>query len=428
MIEKFYKTNKPLSVLFLTFVSVSLVYFLFFKLGIIKTVPDSNNVIKHDADWFFSIRKYGYSYVDGQMSNMAFFPFFPYFWKWSHLSSLQICFVNLFVFTISFLVLMGSGAYKVKYLMIVSSIPCFLFFFLPYSEAWFFLFGTLLIVGYRRKSRVLQIIGIFGCCLTRSVSTFFLPAIIITELLAYKRSAITRRELIINILINTLACLSSILIVVVIQGFQTGKWFYYIEVQKYWKRHWIFPSFPLTTISPNKILGIDAIAMVLGMVALYFCLKWICQWLKQVVFKRADSNSNQEVCRSVYFSALFLSAILIIDTCFTYNIEGRTNMQCMNRHLMCTSFAVCFLNWMHKDYEAKWKEGYVIVFILIGGIFLTGIYSYYHHVIYYLIFCSSFFLYKFLPKLESVFVILFFFNIFFMVIFYQDFLNDLWVG
>lgn len=428
MIEKFYKDNKPLSILLLTFVSVLLTYYLFLNLDLVKTVPNDNNVIKYDADWFFSIRKYGYTYIEGQMSNIAFFPFFPYFWKWSHLSGWLICFANLLIFALSFLALMGAREYKAKYLMVISSIPCFIFFFLPYSESWFFLFGTSLIIGFRRKSRILQIIGIFGCCLTRSVSTFFLPAIVITELLSYKRSMMTRKEMAINILLNTLASLSSILMVVVIQGIQTGKWFYYIEVQRYWKRHWMFPSFPFTTISPNKILGIDAIAMILGVIAMYFSLKWGQQWLKQILFKDIGSDSNQEICKSVYFSALFLSAIVIVDTCFTYNIEGRSNIQCMNRHLMCTSFALCFLNWMHKDYIAKWKDGYIIIAILIGGIFVSGIYSYYHHVIYYALFCSSFFLYKFFPKLEPVFIILFFFNVFFLVIFYHDFLNDLWVG
>lgn len=427
MVQKFYEDNKPLIILSLTIVCVVLTYCLFLYFGIIKTVPDDHNVIKYDADWFLSIRNSGYTYINGQMSNMAFFPFFPYLWKWSHLSGLEMCFINLFIFIVSFLVLMCSRSYSAGYLMIVSSVPCFIFFFLPYSEACFFLFGTVLITGYRKKSRTLQVIGIFGCCLTRSVSTFFLPAIIITEILAYRRSVITAKELAVNILVNTSACLSSILIVVAVQGMQTGKWFYYIEVQKYWKRHWIFPSFPLTTLSPNKILGIDAIALVLGFVALYFGLKWSFQYLLRFN-KKVNSGDGQEVCKSVYFSALFLSAIVIVDSCFTYNIDGRTNIQCMNRHLMCTSFALCFLNWMHKDYIPGWKEGYIIVVILVAGIFLSGIYSYYHHVAYYLVFCTAFFLYRFLPKLRPLFVVLFLFNIFYLVIFYQDFLNDLWVG
>jgi hypothetical protein len=405
-----------------------MLYLCFFQLGITKVIPDKYNTVRYDADWFDDIRVSGYIYVKNQMSNMAFFPLFPYAWKWSGLNGLQMSFLNLIIYIIAYVLLMGKAQYKVLYLMIISSIPCFIFFFLPYSEAWFFLFGTLLIVGYRKDSRALQVIGLVGCCLTRSVSIFFLPAIIITELLAYKKSPSNKKKVLGNILINSLASLSSILIVVIVQGIQTGKWFYYIEVQKYWQRHWIIPSFPVTTISPAKVLGIDAIAMVLGIIAIFFMLKWAYFYLKKFSVEKKKDEGHQQICKSVYFSTLFLSAIVIVDTCFTYNIDGKTNIQCMNRHLMCTAFAVCFLNWIYKHYNAKVIDGYLISFILVCGIFVTGIYSYSYHLIYYILFCSSFFLYKYFPKLELAFIVLFFFNIFFTVIFYQDFISGFWIG
>lgn len=269
------------------------------------------------------------------------------------MNGLEISFLNLIVFIVSFILLIGKDRYKTIYLLVIGSLPCFIFFFLPYSEAWFFLFGTLLIIGYRKDSRLLQIIGLFGCCLTRSVSTFFIPAIIITELLAYRSSGISKRKLIANILINTATCFSSILIVVLIQGVQTGKWFYYIEVQKYWKRHWLFPSLPFTNVSSNKVLGIDAVALIVGLVTMFFCFKWAYAYVSTEIRKEGVSPEGTAICRSVYFSALFLSAIAIVDTCFTYDIAGRTNMQCMNRHLLCTAFAVCFLNWINTVYKPE---------------------------------------------------------------------------
>ena len=362
------------------------------------------------------------------MSNMAFFPFFPYIWKWLSLDGFQISILNLVVFSISFIILMGKEKYSTAYLLIVSSLPCFIFFFLPYSESWFFLFGTMLIIGYRRESRMLQVLGLFGCCLTRSVSTFFIPAVIITEILAYKASGISRKTLITNITINISACLAGILSVVLIQGLQTGKWFYYIEVQKYWQRHWLFPSFPLTTISPNKVLGIDSVALMLGLIGIYFSVKYCFSQIKSKITKKEPFHSSPPICKSIYFSILFLAAIAIIDTCFTYDINGKTNMQCMNRHLMCTSFALCFLNWLNNEYRNGSYDIYFIAGFLVLGIFATGIYAYGHHLIYYILFVSSFFLYRFFPAIKPVFLLLFLFNIFFLVIFYQDFLNGLWIG
>ncbi len=59
-----------------------------------------------------------------------------------------------------------------------------------------------------------------GCCLTRSVSIFFLPAIIITELLAYKKSPGSKKKVLGNILITSGQSKVSILIVVIVQGFR----------------------------------------------------------------------------------------------------------------------------------------------------------------------------------------------------------------
>jgi len=430
MTKQFFLKYKTFFVLFISFVIVSITYSIFFKFSIVNRIPDQFNVVKYDGEWFNGIRNFGYIFAPNQMSNMAFFPFFPYLWKWTFLNGLQISFVNLIIFAASFFLLIGKTIYKTSYLMIISTLPCFIFFFLPYSEACFFLFGTLVILGYRKDSTALICLGLLGCCLTRSVSTFFIPAIIITELLAYKDSGISRKKLITNIIIYTLVCVSSIFVVILVQGLQTNKWFYYIEVQKYWKRDWLLPSVPFTTISPNKVLGIDAVALILGCTAIFFCLKWGYAYLvseKKLARIRVTVKSSH-ICKSVYFSALFLSAIAIIDTCFTYDIEGSTNMQCMNRHLLCTSFALCFLNWIHKDYNPEKWDIYFIIGLLLSGIFFTGVINYIHHTIYYILFGMSFFLYKFFPKSQPALVLLFLFNVFFMVIFYQDFINGFWIG
>ncbi|ETZ24008.1 hypothetical protein N824_15835 [Pedobacter sp. V48] len=86
------------------------------------------------------------------------------------------------------------------------------------------------------------------------------------------------------------------------------------------------------------------------------------------------------------------------------------------------------MNWINKDYNPGSKDVYFITAILVSGIFVTGIFNYIHHTVYYILFGLSFFLYKFFQKLQPLYFLLFLFNIFFTVIFYHDFISGFWVG
>jgi hypothetical protein len=428
MVRDFLNSNRVLFVLLFNIFVISLTYCLFMQLGVINITPDEFNMVQYDASWFKGIRQHGYSYTPNQMSNMAFFPLFPYLWKWSFLDGFQVSIFNLILFVFAFVLLLGKKKYSIVYLLVITSLPCFIFMFLPYSEALFFFFGTILISGYQRNSKPFRLIGLLGCCLTRSVSTFFIPAVIITELLAYRDSNMTRRQLWVNMITNIGVCLLSILVVVLIQGVQTGKWFYYIEVQQYWKRNWIFPSIPFTVISPAKVLGIDAVSLVVGIIAIYFCFKWGYQYLQDFFPNRNDGERSSLVCKSVYFSALFIAAIAITDTCFTYNIDGRTNMQCMNRHLLCTAFAVWFIHWLMQKFKPEKLDRYFIITIFATGVFFTGVFEYSYLLVYYLVFCLSIYLTNLSNRFSVLLIFLYLFNVFFMVIFYQDFLSGFWIG
>ncbi|WP_345213295.1 hypothetical protein [Mucilaginibacter gynuensis] len=401
-------------------------YILLLYLGVLKYTPDPDIVIQYDSIWFDVIKKDGYVYHPNMMSNMAFFPLFSYLWKWTGLDGMQICYFNLLLFFLSFLFLLGKRKLSIINLLIMASFPSFAFLFLPYSESTFFIFGVLLINGYKSNSRTFQIIGLLGCCLTRSVSTIFIPAVIFTEIFSYLMQRKNVRTHIINATVNTLTCLFSILIVVFIQGYQTGKWFYYIEVQKYWKRHWLIPSLPFTTVSPVKMTGIDTISLVLGLVALCFCIKYALKYFKsQAIFK----NENVvKIPKSVYFSALYLVGILILDTCFTYNLRERTNMQCLGRHLLCTAFAVEFITWLVHDYTPTAKDLYVAVFILLLGCVVTEVYQYPQHALYFVLFYTSLlvpYLFRYTSYMRYM---LYLMNVFFLIIFYHDFLSGFWIG
>jgi hypothetical protein len=407
---------------------ITLTYAIFAQLGIIITFPNESNLVSWDSVWYEEIKDWGYVYRHQQMTNMAFFPFFPMFWKISNFSAIQMSLFNMVIFTISFTLLMGTGKHKIMHLLVLSSLPCFIFFFLPYSEAFFFLFGTLLLMGYNKGSTALILIGILGCCLTRAVATVFIPLLIVTEIICWHRDSCSLTQLFKRILLYSSIAVSSILIVVLMQWVQTGKWFYYLEAISYWNRQWIIPKLPFSTISPEKVLGIDAVAWTVGVIAAYFSIKRGFAFLQRLGIFKISQNKIQSVSRSECFSALFLSAVLVVDSFFTFNINNGGNLWSINRHLLCTPFAVYFLYWFLVKYKVKPIDFYFIIAIVALSLFVTGIFRYQYHVFFFLVFFFSLIISRFIPKLYWGLYPLYIINIILFVIFYQDFLSIRWVG
>lgn len=400
-------------------------YFMLYKFEIITVFPNDQNIVSWDAVWYNQIRESGYRYLPFQVSNMAFFPLFSLFWKVTQFSSIHVSIFNAIIFMISFSLLIGKGKFKTVYLLVLVSLPCFIFFYLPYTEALFFLFGTFIIMGYRNNSMSLLIIGIFGCCLTRAVSTVFIPILILTELFCWDNSKDRFSDVLKRVFIYCAVALLCILIVVLIQGVQTDKWFYYIEAVKYYDRHLIFPSIPFSTYSPEMVLGIDGIAWVLGIIAMSFCLKWGMGYMRNFFY---ENGSGQIVDRSVCFSALFLSSVVFLDTFFTNNIGNSTNIWSINRHLLCTPFAIYFINWFRADYNIKKYDIYSTLVILILGLFITGIFKYPHHIIFYFLFSTSLIVSKFINKASLMLFPMYIFNLVLFAIFYYQFLSVKWIG
>jgi len=400
-------------------------YFILYELQIIDLLPNEKNIVSWDAVWYNQIRESGYTYLPFQVSNMAFFPLFSIFWKLTQFSAIQISFFNAVLFMISFSLSIGKEKYKTIYLLVLVSLPSFIFFYLPYTESLFFFFGTLIVIGYRNNSFSLLILGIFGCCLTRAVSTVFLPILILTELFCWDSSKDKFFDVLKKLFVYCSVTLLCIFIVVLMQFIQTGKWFYYIEAVKYYNRHLIPISLPFSTYSAKMILGIDGIAWTLGMISMYYCVKWGMEFTRNLLSK---NESKFILNKSACFSALFLSSVVVLDTFFTNYVEGMTNIWSINRHLLCTPFAICFINWFHSQCKMKKYDFYCIFIILILGLFITGTFKYQHHILLYSLFSISLILSKFINKASSMLFPMYALNLFLFALFYYQFLSVKWVG
>ncbi|MGY4383394.1 hypothetical protein ACVWYN_000413 [Pedobacter sp. UYP24] len=418
--------KKSAIVIFLHLTIVVSAFIFFYRIGVFNKLPDNMSLLGEDVGWYSGIKKYGYQFNQGARSNIAFFPLFPYFWRYSALTTIGISVFNLLLFVTSMSILMHNRKISSGFLLGLVAIPSFIFVSIPYTEAIFFFFGTLLILGFSRNNNYLITIGLLGCCISRSVSILFIPALIVTEVLVYFHFSHDLKALIKKLTIYCGACIISIGVVVIIQGIQTGMWFHFLSMQKYWGRilHW--PSAPFTTISPEKVLGIDGVAVILGAVAGWFCLKWLRILFKNIQPKFESITIPED--RSVLFSALYLAGTAFVDVFFTSQSGGHTNIWSINRHLFCVPFAIYFLVWLHHEYQVLKSDFLFISILILAGCYFTGVAFLFNQMYYYILFCITLFIIPFYPKLRFVTYIMYTLNAFVQIFFYHDFLNHKWIG
>ena len=397
------------------------IYLLLYHLKIINILPDNINLVNWDAKFHKSIVDRGYEYVAYRGTNLAFFPLFPLLWKVTSFSAVAISIANALIFMMSFILLMRNDKSLLITNLLILSIPSFIFFALPYSESIFFAFATLIIVGYKSKSNLWLFIGFFGASLVKSASVIFIPAIFITQFVAHSHKENTQSQ-IKQIILCSLSSLTGMCVAASVQAYQTGKWFYFIEIQKYWGRHWIIPELPLTTLSAERILGIDSIALILGMLAMYKCFYWL-----YIYFINTPPYKERPEA-PVLFSALYLSASTFLDLFFTYNDNGAGNIWSLNRHFFCSPFVVIFLVWIIREYNPVKKELSGLIILVLTGIYLTGVYRYPILALYYLLFFLTLWIMKFYPRLTKYMAITYLISLGFQLQFFKDFISDEWIG
>ena len=208
----------------------------------------------------------------------------------------------------------------------LASVPCLIFMFLPYSEAVFFLSCTILIAGLQKNNYALLIAGTFLAGLTRPVSTVFIPAFIVLSILAQGNPANEIRSSLKMILV----CLLSLLVVFVIQYFQTGEWFSFFRIQKEWGNYLRLPSLPLNSWAGGFILRLDSIAFFTGISSLAYLI---------FLFMKKIRHEQITVSRPVVFSLCYLALLTFI---ILFTRGGVLNS--LNRYLFCSVFFIIALN------------------------------------------------------------------------------------
>lgn len=415
------KFSANLSLFLLHLIFCSCLFILFKLLKFIKFFPTNKNLLSWDAFWYYDISLHGYTYYPDKISNVAFFPGFPMFWRFLNVSPIEICIINGVLFIVCIAKLFSLFDLPVVFKMILVSTPSFIFFVLPYSESLFFLFGILIIFGYKMHLSWLKGLGFFLISLTRSIGLVLIPAIIIIELINNRK--ITNKGL----LTSVFCCICGLFLSAYMQYLYTGKWLPFLEVQQFFKRGWILPLFPATTYSPERILGIDSLAVIIGFLALLNVLKW----LYKLAIQRPIANvATQDFpTPSVLLSALYISAILILDIFFTHNVEGKAvNIWSVNRHIFATPFFIVFIIWIYQNYLPKKFETIFISIVFLSGIYFLGIYQHIEMLLVYLLTAISFIVLKLNLKERNTIWLFYLLNTIVQVFLFEDFLQFKWVG
>ncbi|MDX5442643.1 MAG: hypothetical protein LPJ89_02540 [Hymenobacteraceae bacterium] len=335
--------------LFLLLAAFSVLLFL----GYNSQMPAPDNLSRWDVGWYLSIVENGYVYQEGQ-SNVAFFPFFPFLWKALSLGMRGISVLNAFLFLGSFIWL--AQVFKLSRLQILFflSVPSIMFMYVPYSEASFFLFSTILLVGLYKNNNYLILAGLFLCCVTRSSAVFFVPAVIFTQFISFQG---TNKAGVSRILYQTLlylgAVAAAILFVGLVQWQQTGQWFPFFGVQQYWKHEFKLPVYPLTTWGGTRLLWLDGPALWFGISAGLFCVYVLVRFFR-------ESMPSIAINRAAVFSAGYVVAVALFIIFFQQH-----SIYSLNRYVFATPYFIVFLLTLVRQFSFSLKA--------LCGVFLASL-------------------------------------------------------
>lgn len=286
-----------------------------------------------DASWYMSIAINGYWYQEGVQSNTAFFPLFPLVWRWLHINTYGISIFNLVLYVVSLVILIRT--YRLSFiegLFVASSFAMF-YCWLPFSEAVFLLPSVVALYGIKNNNNGLAFAGILLAALSRSAALVFMPALFMVALYRWLILNTTYKEVLKQWALLSFACVLSIVIVVLIQWYDTGLWFIFGKSQLMWHKKLQWPSFPLKSWDNFKVLILDAAALFAGIMCTFLLLQTVLTGSKQ----KSKYYSPEYI-----FALCYLAGVVLLAIAFGVQNETTTFINSLNRYVFCTAFFMVY--------------------------------------------------------------------------------------
>ncbi len=338
--------NGSLPVLFTLLVLASGFIMLKDRLG--SWWPEQSHLRYLDAGWYKSIVDHGYIFDATAANNTAFFPLFPYVWKWLGVDEVGAAFFNAMLFFIAcgFLFQLFPSNFKVRLGYLALSIITF--YISPFSESLFFIFSLSILWGLQKRSHSYVVVGIIGAGLARSVCTVFFPAFLILG--AFKLWESRRLRDALPYFTYSLISLITLLAVFLIHWYQTGVFWAFTHTQKFWGSGFRIPDLPFTTWDPQDNGYYDQLA-------LFVCLTAIIYFT--YLFLRIVARKQQRaVDQALMFSILYFSGIALL---MLFTRGGGFNS--INRYVFCTPYVYILIRHIN---QIEINKRMVIALLVVG--------------------------------------------------------------
>lgn len=342
-----------------------LTYLGLYLMGWVELIPGNATLGKFDVGFYRSIKDDGYIYQQGQKCNAGFFPLFAYLWKISCMDKMGMALLNGLIF-------LGSLAFLCRLLQpdrivlgFFLSSPFMFFMYTPLTEPLFFFCCTLIIYGLVKEHYALLFGGIFLASMTRASFLFFIPAFVGMTLLAHPVQQALSIRLWKDIFLRyLLPCLLGVVVVLVIQWMQTGKWGAYFDIQhQVWERQFNWPTFPLYRNGPAWVFRWSLLSLWVGIFASGWGLTLLWQWIKGKALQK--KWSSLELFALIYITMSLISVVFFNPkwAWFGQFAKSVTYLGGINRYIHVHAFFLVLLLYF---YERTKVSNYQLAGLVLG--------------------------------------------------------------
>jgi hypothetical protein len=322
-------------------------------------LPTEQVLNRWDSGWFQRIRDYGYIYEEGKQSNVAFFPLFPYLWRFTGLGNLGISVLNVLIALLGMAMLLAALPCTRRQGLLLASVPLLMFTWVPYTEALFYLFAALILVGLHRQHLGWLLLGLMGCCLTRIAATFFLPALCFAELLGWLETRTISRASVRALLLGVFVMAAAVGSVLWFQHAKTGEWLGFYKAHRHWQHEWRLPTLWLHTSAKTRMLWLDVISLGIALssavIAIYLLISRLWK-LKTALPNRLPAS------KAVRFALGYCLCIGIFNV-----FQQGGDIVGISRYILGTPFFAVLLwaAWQRRYSWSTWVFGATVACIII---------------------------------------------------------------
>lgn len=317
-----------------------------YDFGVIQYSPFDPETYNHfgfqwDMYWYERVKREGYTYSATTTSTVAFFPLLPYAWRYLSLDAAAMGLFNWGVFLGAYAWLAHAFRVRRRLALLLLSFPSLLFTTVAYTESFFFLFSTALLIGLHRRQPTLLLSGIFLAGLTRAAGTLFLPSLALTAVVLIVQGE-RRAAWWVGAALGALVVATGL--VVWFQFKATGVWFAFAKAHVHWGHKLQVPHLPLISLGVHE-LWLDALAFWVGGAAAASCvgaaIRVIGQWHSATAASVWQRLPTLPTSPAVVFSLGYCACA----AGFTLLLQGG-NISNTGRYILATPFIVVLVNFI----------------------------------------------------------------------------------